>query len=303
MRILSDMAMFVEVANTKHFAKAAASLGMPASTFSRRIRALEKEVGVALIQRSTRSFALTEAGIACYERSRKLVADAKRIQEEIGGFASHPTGHIRVGIAADLAQTLFSPLFSTFLLENPGMTLEILSTHGYPNLLAEALDLAILVSHQISLPNSSHSARRIGSFSRKLFAAESYLSGRPALKDPSDLSQHNCVLFSYGTIQHRWELTRGRERRTVEVSGVSSANTVGMLAQLSREQMGIAILPDFLARHSGFGGGLSRVLPEWEGVPSYVFALAPDQILPGKTRLLLKFLKSRFEGELARSLA
>lgn len=300
MRLLSDMAIFVEVANTKHFARAAASLGMPASTLSRRIRVLEKEIGVALIQRSTRSFALTEAGSACYERSRNLIAEAKRIQEDIGGFASHPKGHVRIGVPSDLAQAIFLPIFSEFTKANAGITLEVLSIHGHPNLLTEALDVAILVAHQTSLPDSNHIARRIGSFSRKLFAAERYLAEHPPLDDPSALAQHHCVLFSYGTVQHRWDLRRGREHRTVEVWGPGSANTVGMLAQMAREQMGVAILPDFLAQHSSFGDGLVRVLPEWEAVPAHVFAVTPAQIAPAKTRTLVNFVKSRFNVGLER---
>lgn len=83
MRFLSDLALFVEVANTGNFGRAAAALGMPASTLSRRISALEQEVGFQLIHRSSRMFTLTDAGKACYEQSRTLVTEAKRIQENV----------------------------------------------------------------------------------------------------------------------------------------------------------------------------------------------------------------------------
>jgi LysR family transcriptional regulator, regulator for bpeEF and oprC len=144
-RFLADLALFVEVANTRNFGRAAAALGMPASTLSRRISALERELGFQLIRRSSRVFALTDAGKDCYERSKSLVAEAKRIQESVTGIASQASGHIRVGVPFDLAQTIFLSLFTRYMLANLGFSIEVLSISGHPNLLTESLDLAIWV--------------------------------------------------------------------------------------------------------------------------------------------------------------
>ena len=94
----ADLALFVEVANTRNFTRAAAALGVPASTLSRRISALERELGFNLIHRSTRIFKLTDAGQACYDQSKALVAEAMRIKEDVAGIASRASGHIRVGV-------------------------------------------------------------------------------------------------------------------------------------------------------------------------------------------------------------
>ena len=115
MRFLADLALFVEVANTGNFRRAAAALGMPASTLSRRISALEQELGFQLIHRSSRTFALTDAGKACYEQSKTLVTEAKRIQENVAGIARQASVHIRVGVPFDLAQTIFLPLFAQYM--------------------------------------------------------------------------------------------------------------------------------------------------------------------------------------------
>src|ERR1039457_2706546 len=98
MSLLADMPLFVGLANTRHFGRAAAALDIPASTLSRRIVALEKELGVSLVNRSTRRFALTEAGHTLYERGRKLIAEANRICEGLGENASAVSGHIRIGL-------------------------------------------------------------------------------------------------------------------------------------------------------------------------------------------------------------
>jgi LysR family transcriptional regulator, regulator for bpeEF and oprC len=138
MRFLADLALFVEVANTRNFSRAAAALGMPASTLSRRISALERELGSNLIHRSTRTFKLTDAGQACYEQSKALVAEALRIQEDVAGISSRASGHIRVGVPFDLAQTIFLPLFARYMLGDPEISNEVFYIDGHPNLLTES---------------------------------------------------------------------------------------------------------------------------------------------------------------------
>lgn len=298
MRFLADLALFVEVANTRNFSRAAAALGMPASTLSRRISALERELGFQLIHRSSRFFTLTDAGTACYEQSKSLVAHARRIQEEVSGIASQASGHIRFGVPFDLAQTIFVPLCAQCMLANPGFSIEVLSISGHPNLLAESLDLAIWVGHQLRLPDSSFWSRRIGSFPRRLFASKEYLRKHKKIQEPQQLSEHACLRLVLGEPLRSWELHRGREHKTVTVSGSATANSVGMLAKFAKEAMGIAVLPDFLALHPGFGAGLVRVLPDWEATPAHLFAVTPSELQPERIRMLIAFLKENFPSAL-----
>jgi DNA-binding transcriptional LysR family regulator len=225
-QFLSDMAMFVEVVNARNFGLAARKLGVSDSLISRRIRAMEQELGVSLIQRSTRRFALTDAGSTCYERSRKVISEAENIRGEIGGQANYSAGHIRIGAPFDPLQTLLIPIFSEFLHSTPGVSIEITTVHGYPNPISAALDLAIFVAHQKSLPDSTLPVRKAGTFRRELYASKEYLKRRGIPAEPEDLKQHDCILFSLGDVQRKWELRRGRERRIVDVRGICSAGTV-----------------------------------------------------------------------------
>jgi DNA-binding transcriptional LysR family regulator len=298
MRFLADLALFVEVANTRNFGRAAAALGMPASTLSRRISALERELGIHLIHRSSRAFTLTEAGKSCYEQAKTLVAEARRIQDEVTGIVSQRSGHIRVGVPFDLAQTLFIPLFARSMQANPGSSIEVVAISGHPNLLTESLDLAIWVGHQLRLPDSSFWSRRIGTFKRHLFASKEYLAKHKKIQEPQQLAEHACLRLVHGAPLSEWELHRDRERRVVKVRGESSANSVGMLARFCKEGMGIALLPDFLALHPGFGDGLVRVLCDWEATPAHLWAVAPSDLQPERVRKLVSFLKENFEGSL-----
>jgi len=297
MRFLADLALFVEVANTGNFGRAAAALDIPASTLSRRITSLERELGCQLIQRSSRAFALTDAGRSCYEQSRNLVGEAKRIREGIAGTAS-AAGHIRVGVPFDLAQTIFIPLFAQYMLDNPGASIEVLSISGHTNLLLESLDMAIWVGHQLRLRDSSFWSRRIGTFARCLFASKEYVRAHKKIHEPQELSEHACIRLVQGELLSNWELNRGRDRRTVTVRGVAIANSVGMLAKFAKAGLGIALLPEFLASHPGFGEGLDRVLIDWEGTPAHLFAVAPSELQPERVRKLITFLKDNFQATL-----
>jgi DNA-binding transcriptional LysR family regulator len=298
MRFLADLALFVEVANTRNFGRAAAVLGMPASTLSRRISALERDLGFPLIHRSSRMFTLTDAGKTCYEESKALVAEAKRIQEDVAGIAFKSSGHIRVGVPFDLAHTIFLPLFARYMHGNSGFSVEVLSISGHPNLLTEGLDVAIWVAHQLRLPDSSFWSRRIGTFERRLFASKQYLAKHKKIQEPQQLTEHLCIRLMHGEPLSEWELHRGRDHRTVKVNGSATANSVGMLARFSREGMGIALLPDFLAMHPGFGDGLVRVPSDWEATPAHLFAVTPSDLQPERVRKLVSFMKENFDAAL-----
>ncbi len=298
MRFLADLALFVEVANTRNFSRAAAALGMPASTLSRRISALERELGFHLIHRSSRMFRLTDAGKTCYEQSKTLVAEAKRIQEEVAGTASKASGHIRAGVPFDLAQTVFIPLFASYMQRHAGTSVEVLSISGHPNLLTDSLDVAIWVGHQLRLPDSSFAARQIGSFERRLFASKDYLVRHKKIEHPEQLTEHPCLRLVHGEPLSEWELRRGREHKKIRVTGGATANSVGMLARFASEGMGIALLPELLAMHPGFGRGLVRVLREWEATPAHLFAVTPSELQPARIRKLISFMKENFENAL-----
>ena len=241
-------------------------------------------------------FTLTDAGKACHEQSKTLVAEAKRIQEDVAGVASRTEGHIRVGVPFDLAQTIFVPLFARHMLENPGLSIEVLSISGHPNLLAESLDMAIWVGHQLRLPDSSFWSRRIGAFPRHLFTSKEYLARHKKIQEPEQLPERQCIRFIYKEPLSKWDLRRGREHRTVTMTGAATANSVGMLARFAKEGMGIALLPDFLAVHPGFGDGLVRVLTDWEATPAHLFAVTPSELQPKRVRRLASFLKGNFEA-------
>ena len=290
MKLLSDMPLFIGLANAQHFGRAAAALDIPASTLSRRISALEQELGLALVNRSTRTFALTEAGQMLYERGRRLLTEANRIREDLGEGEAALSGHIRIGLKQEIGQILFLPILAEFATTHPGVSFEVSAIPGQPSQ-SDGFDIALVVEHQIPLRDSSQRVRRLGSFPRLLFASKTYLKRAAPIHEPADLANHSCLRVASGVLQKEWELRRGKERRRIEVGGPFSASNIGLLTQLAREHQGITVLPQFLADHSAFGGGLVRVLPDWEAVPGHIVALTSDQIMPVKLVKLMEAIK------------
>lgn len=301
MRLLADMELFVELAKVRNFGRAATVLDMTASTLSRRITRLETEMGVPLIRRSTRSFALTESGQEFFERSKKIVAEAMRTGEEIGANFNKVSGRLRAGAPFDLTTTILAPVFAKYCRENPSVSIEIIATQTQPDLVADSLDVAFVVAHQVALPDSSFRARQIGSFPRMMYASRLYLKRRGIPASPQELREHACIrhVFGIGPTEKHWDLNQGRRRETVSIDGTLASSSVIASSLAAREHLGIAMLPQHLASHPTFGAGLVRVLPDWEGARVNVFGLSVNRALPAKTQELFRCVKSEFAKRVA----
>ena len=299
MQLLADMELFVKLAELRNFGRAAAALNLTASTLSRRITSLEQDLGLTLVRRSTRSFAVTEAGQQLFDRSRKLLDEASRLQEELSSNFATVSGHVRAGSPSDLATTVLAPAFAAFCRENAAVTLDIVSTQGQPDLERDRLDVAFAVTHQVALPDSAASVRRIGSFARMLYASRAYLRRHGTPETPQDLARHSCIRYLAGSAETEWVLHQARKTRTIAVSGPCASSSVIVAAQAAREHVGIAILPCHLASHPTYGAGLVRILPEWEGTPVNIFAVTADRKLPARLEELIRIARLEFARRLA----
>ena len=299
MHLLAELGFFSEVAKLQSFSRAAASLGVSSPTLSRRIAALEREMGVTLIRRSTRSFALTDAGHKLFEHAEAIVSQAARAREELRADAEGVSGHLRVGAPADLACTLLAPTFGDYCKPNEGASVSVLSTQNQPDLARDSLDLAFVVVHQSKLKDSAYSMHSIGSFRRMLFASSEYLEQHRPPREPEDLRHHVSIRHLNEVPEKQWELQSGQRRQTVPITGVCSCTSVIVCAQTARENLGVAMLPLYLATHPAYGAGLTRLLPDWEGTPGYVLALTADRAPTAKARELIRLVRHSLPLRLA----
>lgn len=287
MELLNDMALFVEVAQARSFRRAADASGVPNSTLSRRISALENAIGLRLLHRTTRKVELTEAGQLYYERCRRIVEDARLAHEQLGELLAQPSGALRASLPVDFATIYLAPLVAEFSRRYPGITFEFDLTPRRVDLITEPFDVAIRMGE---LTDSNLIARLLARLSVQAYASPGYLKLAGEPKHPSDLARHECLGFPKAS---KWTLHRSAEKVEVEVGGRFLANSVGMFRRLATLDLGVILLPEEIVAEDLSTGRLRRILPDWQGKPTPVYALTETRLLPAKTQRFIEFLQER----------
>ena len=287
MDYLNEMALFVEVAQANGFSRAAAKLGMPQSTLSRRIAALEDALGLRLFNRSTRRLELTGAGAYYLERALPIVAEARLLHGALDEMRDTVRGALRVSLPVDMAYNMVAPLLPEFAVRYPELRVDFDVTPRKVDLIGEPFDLAVRTG---KLPDSDYIATPLAEFSGCLYAAPGYLAQRGEPLSPDDLAAHECLRFSDGL----WTVQRGSERATVQPQSRFGANSPGMLRQMAAAGLGIALLPEILVRDDVAQGRLKAVLSDWQSEKTPVHALTATRLLTANVRAFIGFLRERW---------
>jgi len=287
--LLNDMALFVEVVKARGFRHAAEAVGIPNSTVSRRITALEKAIGLRLLHRTTRKIELTEAGQIYFERCKRIVDEAKLAHEQLGEMLAQPSGVLRASLPVDFANIYLAPLIAEFARRYPGISFDFDLTPRLVDLVSEPFDVAIRMGHPA---NSNLIARQLANLNCYLYASPRYLeqSGEPA--HPADLAQHECLGFRTGK-GTTWTLHKADDSVEVAVGGRFQLNSVGLIRRLATLDQGIAVIAEEIAADDVVQGRLRRILPGWEGPPVPVYAMTETRLLPAKTQRFIEFLRER----------
>ncbi|WP_446903821.1 LysR family transcriptional regulator [Burkholderia sp. YIM B11467] len=291
MELLNDMALFVEVVKAKGFRSAADALGMPNSTLSRRIGALEKAIGLRLLHRTTRRIELTEAGQLYFERCKRIVDEARLAHEQLGELLAEPAGVLRASFPVDFAVIYLTPLIVEFANRHPKLTFDFELTSRRVDLVSEPFDVAIRIGESA---DSQLVARRLATFRSQLYASQRYLEQAGEPREPDDLTRHQCL-----SVQRvaTWALRDGVREVEVPVGGRFVVNSVGMNRQLAVHDAGIIQVPEAVVADDVAAGRLRRVLPGWEGAPVPVYAMTETRLLPAKTQIFIEFLREHFAHE------
>lgn len=283
MELLNDMALFVEVAKTMSFTRAAESLGIPGSTLSRRISQLEKNIGLRLLHRTTRKVEMTEEGQIYYERCKRIVEEARQAHDQLGELLKQPQGKLKVSMPVDFAAIFISPLLSEFCEIYPGIDFELDLTPRHADLITENIDIAIRIGQP---PDSNLFARKLMQLTGQLFASPGYIENKK-IGHPREIERHQCIGF---VKKNQWILQRAQETSVVRCQGRYMLNSVGLMKQLALQHQGIIFVPEPAVAAELEAKTLVAILPEWLGEPVPVYAMTETRLLPAKTQLFLDFL-------------
>ncbi|MDE3010366.1 MAG: LysR family transcriptional regulator [Pseudomonadota bacterium] len=286
--LLGHLHWLVALAQQGSYTAAAARLGVSKAAMSQHISELERIAGVALVQRTTRSVRLTEAGQRLVDETRPAFETIAESFESVREYGGTPRGLVRVSAPVALARQQLVPRLARFLHDNPEVRVELDLSDQLVSLAREGFDLAI--RHSDVVPDT-HVAWTLCTTHPVLVASPAYLAehGEPAR--PEDLASHRCLHYPRGSEVPTWTLERGSSRAaearriTVPVRGPLAATNSEALRDGALAHVGIALLPDFSAQAALNSGELLRVLPRWNVVGT--FATQIRAIRPYSTRVPL----------------
>ncbi|ABC30560.1 Transcriptional regulator [Hahella chejuensis KCTC 2396] len=287
---LQNVALFVEVARTRSFSRAAENLGLSTATLSRRIRALERESGISLFTRTTRRVELTEAARRYFERCERLVDEAFSAQEALFEEAKRPQGTLRLSMPVDLGVHYIAPLLPEFARRYPGIDFEIDLSPQHRDLASEQIDIAIRLG---VVKDQNLVSRRIGWIEQGLFASPTYLQRQPAPSHPEQLSDHDCIIIG-AQAQAVWRLQRANETVEVAVKGRFAVNNVSLMRVLAERGFGVASLATVLARDALAEARLIPILTDWTVPRLPVQAVTSSRLPTACAKAFISYLAERF---------
>lgn len=278
---LNDLALFVAAVESGSFAAAGRQLGIPKSTVSKRVAVLESALGARLIHRTSRTFTLTEAGREFFEHARAARIQAEEAEASVRRRTAEPSGTVRITASVPTAQSLLARALPRIAQEHPRLHLDLDVTDRFVDVVQEGYDLA-LRSHFAPLPDSDLVQRVLQVQPIVLVAAPEYLAERGEPVQPADLSEHYGLLVS--SRAHTWTLARPDGASTaVRPRPVMTANESTALLAAAEAGLGIACIPERLARDRLASGSLHRVLPDWRAGTVTTTIVMPHRrgLLPG----------------------
>jgi len=291
---LNDLYYFVHAVEKKGISAAARALDLPKSTVSRRILALEAALGVRLIQRTTRRFAVTDIGQEFYAGAVATLIEAEAAENVVRQRMAEPRGTIRFSCPVALAQLGLAALIPRFMMLYPRIRIIQHATNGLVDPVQDGFDVCMR-AHSTSLPGSTLVQRHLADIPWYLFAGPTYLSRKGTPASPEDLVAHEGVGLRQSEETHVWSLTHEGDpdkKATVAYSPCLQSDDMGTLKVAARTQ-GIVALPGYVGRKEVENGLLVRVLPQWHAGIATVSMLMPSRrgLLPS-VRVFIDFLST-----------
>jgi DNA-binding transcriptional LysR family regulator len=292
--LLPLLAWFVQIARHRSFSRAAAATGVSRAALSQSLKALERELGVRLIQRTTRHMSLTEAGQQLFDTLQPRLEEIASAVRHLGEAVGVPSGLIRINTSRLASKALIEPHLAEFHARYPEVTLELVMDDAMSNIIAEGCDAGIrlgqaLADHVVAVPISPP-------LSMAVVASPVYLERHGIPQTPADLGAHACIgfRFSGSGALHDWEFsapgTSGRYF-TQAVSGPLVTNDPDAMTRAALQGLGLIQLIDIAVRQAVAEGRLVRVLEDWAHHHAGFHLYVPSrEQMPAKTRVLIDFL-------------
>ncbi|MCY1161273.1 HTH-type transcriptional regulator DmlR [compost metagenome] len=288
---LDDFYCFALVVEHGGFSAAERATDIPKSKLSRRVYNLEEHLGVRLIQRSSRHFAVTEIGMNIYRHAQVMMNAAQAAHDLVDHLSTQPRGVIKVSLPVSIAQNEIAKILPQFLKTYPEIRIQLIVSNRRVDIINEGIDVALRVRSNLD-DDPSLILRKFENIEQHLFASQAYLNEFGDLKQPEDLSQHQILSMADEHLdQHIVVHDENNHQKKIKVNPIVMGSDLMMLAQLARQNCGIALLPDTIVQDYVQSGELVRVLPNWKAPHGILHAVYPSRrgLLPA-VRVFIDYL-------------
>ncbi len=295
MDTLSGFSVFTKVVETGGFSAAARELNMSKSAVSKHIAKLEDRLGVRLLNRTTRKLSPTEVGTTFYERALRIVQDVEETELAVSAMHTEPRGTLRLNLPMSFGIQHVAPALCDFIGRYPDIDINMNMNDRVVDLLDEGFDVAIRIAR---LPDSTLIARKLAPLRLAICATPDYWRKHSIPKCPSDLQNHNCLIYSYLLNRNEWPFQGPDGNISVKVSGNIQANNGDALRAMALAGTGVYLSPTFIVHDDLKSGHLQAVLTEFMETDLAIYAVYPhNRYLSAKVRIFVDFLAERFGPE------
>jgi len=287
------MEVFVCVADEGGFTAAARRLGLSKSFVSKQVVALERHLGVRLLNRTTRRLSLTEPGTRFYERGQRILEDLHDAESWVGDLNARPRGVLRINVPVSFGTRHLAPALPEFLARYPELQVDVTLNDRFVDLVNEGYDAAVRITR---LDDSSLIARQLARCGSWLCGAPAYLEAHGRPRTAGEVSRHNCLVYAYARQSGEWRIAdpEGVEHR-LAVRGNLTANNGELLLAAAMQGTGLVLVPDFIGHDAVAAGHLERLLPDHTTPELSISVVYPyTRHVSAKLRVFIDFLVERF---------
>ncbi|AUX89358.1 MULTISPECIES: LysR substrate-binding domain-containing protein [Acinetobacter] len=288
---LDDFYCFAQVVEHGGFSAAERATDIPKSKLSRRVYNLEERLGVRLIQRSSRHFAVTDIGMNIYRHAQVMLSAAQAAYDLVDHLSTEPRGTIKVSLPVSIAQNEMAKILPDFLKKYPEIKVQMMITNRRVDIINEGFDLALRV--RTSLDDDPNLViRQFEKIEQHLFASQGYLNEFGDLKTPEQLSEHKILsMAEEHTEQFLILQNEQQQQKKIRINPTVMGSDLNMLAQLAASSCGITLLPDNVVQQYVERGELVRVLSDWKTAHGIFHLVYPSRrgLLPA-VRVFIDYL-------------
>ena len=290
---LTGLQIFVRVAETGSFSKAAREFGLTQPTATKHIAALEARFAVRLLNRNSRAVSLTEAGAAYLDKCKAVLHQFEEAEQFEGQRQAELTGSLRLGTSLTFGRQVMAPLMIEFMAAHPKLKVDLDHEDRYVDLVACGVDIAIRLG---PLADSTLGGRYLGANPWTMVAAPTYLKRRGLPRSTADLARHDSLVYSTAQSDAQWRLRApSGEWVSVTLAARLRSNNLSTLLEAARAGMGLAVLPHYVAAAAIAADELRIVLPDHSLPEQEIHAIFPSpKLVPAKVTTLIAFLQQRF---------